>query len=395
MLRSLHQWLPGYLASVLRRPPRADGARHLMFCLADHFEPFRGGAAREAARATVAAWAAAYRGAVGAWRDADGRAPQHTFFYPEEEYDRECLDALQSLCRDGLGEVEIHLHHRGDTAEGLAAKLMRFRDGLHENHGLLGVDRATGGVRYGFVHGNWALCNSRPDGDWCGVNEELGVLRRTGCYADFTFPSAPSPTQPRTVNAIYYAADRPGRPRGHDRGQRVEARGQRPEDRGQRPEVRGQRAEGEGQKSEAGSAGPLMIVQGPLALNWRRRKWGCLPRLDNGAIDGGNPPDAARVALWVRQSIHVRGRPEWVFVKVHTHGCVPGNRSVLFGPFMQRVHEFLRTAFNDGRRWRLHYATARELYNIIRAAECGATGDPAAFRDYEVAPPPCKGAKTT
>ena len=46
-------------------------------------------------------------------------------------------------------------------------------------------------VGYAFIHGNWSLCNSRPDGRYCGVNNELDVLRETGCYADFTLPSAP------------------------------------------------------------------------------------------------------------------------------------------------------------------------------------------------------------
>ena len=76
-------------------------------------------------------------------------------------------------------------------------------------HGLLACDRRTGRPAYGFIHGNWALDNSRPDGRWCGVNNELDVLRETGCYADFTFPSAPSPTQPRKINSIYYAVDDP------------------------------------------------------------------------------------------------------------------------------------------------------------------------------------------
>ena len=46
----------------------------------------------------------------------------------------------------------------------------------------------------------------------------LDVLRETGCYADFTFPSAGSRTQPRKINSIYYAIDDPDRPRSHDRG---------------------------------------------------------------------------------------------------------------------------------------------------------------------------------
>ena len=43
------------------------------------------------------------------------------------------------------------------------------------------------------------------------VNNELEILRDTGCYADFTMPSAPHPTQTWKINSIYSASDRPGR----------------------------------------------------------------------------------------------------------------------------------------------------------------------------------------
>ena len=56
-------------------------------------------------------------------RGADGRQPVHSFFYPEEEYRPEHLDALVELCRMGLGEIDIHLHHDNDTDAGLREKL--------------------------------------------------------------------------------------------------------------------------------------------------------------------------------------------------------------------------------------------------------------------------------
>jgi hypothetical protein len=354
MLRGCDKWLAGYLLSVLRRPRAAGGERHLFFCVADHFEPFRGGASAAEARGVVRQWADGYRQAAQGHADSDGRPPRHTFFYPAEEADDECLERLKDLVAEGLGEVEIHLHHRGDTSETLAAKLAEFRDRLHAM-GLLGTD-AAGRPRYGFVHGNWALCNSRPDGDWCGVNEELAVLTSTGCYADFTFPSAPSPTQPRMVNAIYRAQDRPGMPRGHDRGERLRA---------------------------GGAEDGLMLVQGPLGLNWSRRKWGVLPRLENAELSGANPPSADRVPLWIRQAVGVQGRPEWVFVKVHTHGCMPANRDVLLGPAMEE----LRRALENRPGWKLHYVTAREMYNVARAAEKGLTGDPGTARNNEIGCP--------
>jgi hypothetical protein len=432
MFKAIDKWLPGYLDSVLRRPRACTRPRHLLFCVADHFEPRRGGVDAAAARADVASWVDAYPGAVRGFRDAAGRPAQHTFFYPHEEYDPAILDRLAGLCREGFGEVEIHLHHRHDTAEGLRRKLESFRDTLGTAHGLLGRD-AAGAARYGFIHGNWALGNSRPDGDWCGVNEELGILAATGCYADFTFPSAPSPTQARMVNAIYRATDTPGRPRGADRGVRVgrETADHRPQTADHRPQTADhrpqtvEREEGKGttsniqrptpnvqveeqgnrlhpntehrpvrrsSQSEGGTpntgASALMLIPGPLALNWRWRKWGILPRLENAELSGVNPPTGQRLKLWAGLGIGVGGQPDWVFVKVHTHGCVPANRAVIMGPAMRDLHEALQRGFNDGAMWRLHYVTAREMYNLARAAEDGKSGNPAPWRDYEVGPPP-------
>ena len=411
MFKAVDKWFLGYLRSLLNRPRAVSGTRHLIFCLCDHFEPFREGVNSGEARRTVKNWLAAYPDAVRSGCDADGRPPRHTFFYPQEDYDEEILDQLAEFCRRGFGEVEIHLHHRHDTAEGLREKLESFRDLLHTRHGLLGVERPKGklpgcqaarlsgesppeqsittqqpdnpttssSIRYGFIHGNWALCNSRPDGDWCGVNEELRVLAGTGCYADFTFPSAPSPTQPRMVNAIYYAKDRVGRSRGADRGELSSCQAAKllRENPSYEPIATQQ-------LNHATTASKLLLITGPLALNWSRRKWGVLPRLENAEISGVNPPTSDRIRLWARQGIHVKGRSEWVFVKVHTHGCVPGNAGVLLGGAMRQARETLQREFNDGRDWRLHYVTAREMYNLVRAAEAGAEGDPEPWRDFEV-----------
>lgn len=361
MIRAIDKWFVGYVLSVLRRPRPAPGNCHVLFCIADHFEPFRGGVDRSTAVERVRRWREDYPRFAEGLRDADGLPPRHTFFYPADEYDPECVDLLADLCRQGYGEVEIHLHHRHDTPSGLREKLERFRDVLRNRHGLLGTD-AAGNVRYGFVHGNWALCNSRPDGDWCGVNEELTVLRETGCYADFTFPSAPSPTQPRMVNALYYARGRGTRPRNHDRGVLV-------------------------RESLGAPAESLLLITGPLGLNWRRRKWGVFPGIENGAISAGTLPSRERMRLWLKQHIHVLGRPDWLFIKVHTHGCVPANRAVLLGTPMRELHDGLRMNCGDKKCRVLHYVTCRELYNMVRAAGAGTTGNPGTCRDYEVHSP--------
>ena len=56
------------------------------------------------------------------YRDADGRPPRHSFFFPGEQYGPRYLDALADLARAGLGEVEVHLHHDGDTAADAARR---------------------------------------------------------------------------------------------------------------------------------------------------------------------------------------------------------------------------------------------------------------------------------
>ena len=182
-----------------------------MFAVADHFEPMYRRATPEVALRRVETWLERYPAMAGSFRDADGRPPQHTFFYPIEEYRPELLDRLAELCRAGFGEVEVHLHHDRDTAASLKSQLESSARTLHERHGLLSWDGA-GRIRYGFVHGNWALGNSLPGGRWCGVDDELSVLHETGCYADFTLPSAPSAAQTRTVNEIYYAKSGRTRP---------------------------------------------------------------------------------------------------------------------------------------------------------------------------------------
>lgn len=364
--RNAHLWLPSYLRRCRHRRRTANGqpelwGRHVLFCIADHYEPGWGGADFSQQRKRIGAWVTRYPPLALEFTDADGRHPRHTFFYPIEEYHPDHLEALAGLVRQGLGEVEVHLHHDQDTSEGLTRRLEDFKKHLRA-HGLLGRERGTGAVRFGFVHGNWALDNSRPDGRWCGVNDELRVLSRCGCYADFTLPSAPDPTQTTTVNSIYYATDDPEKPKSHDRGVAVAAGG--------RPQ------------------GDLLIIQGPLALSVLDRRWGLLPRIETGEISCLRPPTPGRVQRWAQQRICVRGREEWIFVKVHTHGCQEENLEVLLGEPMRVLHEALAGFFNDGQSCRLHYVTAREMYNIVKAAEAGYRGNPYLYRDFLIGPPP-------
>ena len=364
--RHAELWLPGYrrAAAAKRREARARrGTIDILFTVTDHYEPLCGKATDEAGLRRVMRWADGYPALASPLVDADGRHPQHTFFYPIEEYRSGLMTPLAGLCARGFGEVEVHLHHDGGTADRLGAEITAFTRRLHGDHGLLSTDR-DGRLRYAFIHGNWAISNALPDGRWCGVDDELRVLRDTGCYADLTMPAAPSPAQSRIVNQIYYAVGAPRGPRAHDCGVRAAV-------------------------GRPSSAGDLLFIQGPLRPTFRRAKWGIIPRVENGALHAGHPPTAGRFADWLSCGISVEGRPEWVFIKVHAHGAEEGNAAMMLGAETSAFHRDVLAAYNDGERYRLHYVTAREMTNIIHAAEDGRTGNPGQYRDYGLGRPPC------
>jgi hypothetical protein len=360
--KNLHAWLPGYarhLAGQVARP-RVDGPRHVLFAFCDHYEPRWGGATSDHGDARVQAWEEQYPTLASRYVDADGRHPRHSFFFPGEQYEARYLDRLERLCRRGLGEVEVHLHHDGDTRNKLRADLQRY---LAEfaSHGHL--SRQGDRLRYAFIHGNWCLSNARRDGRWCGVDDELPLLHETGCYADFTFPSAPDECQPNTVNRIYWPSGDLARRRAYEGGVPATV-----------GEVRGDR---------------ILMIEGPLALVRRPGKLSL--RIESAAVTANDPGSAARVRSWVAQHIHVAGRPEWIFVKVHTHGAPDDQAASLLGAGGSMLHDVLTSEFNDGRRYRLHYVTAREMYNIAIAAMHGRDGNPGAYRDYVLSPPPAAG----
>ena len=291
-----------------------DQPVHVLLAVCDHYEPKRGRVPpAKSSGARVQQWLDEYPRLFDRFRDSDGFPPRYSFFYPIDEYEPEYLDMLAGLCRAGYGEVEVHLHHDNDTAENLRHTLLDFKSTLSQRHGLLSRDKETGEIVYGFIHGNWALDNSRCDGRWCGVNNELDVLRETGCYADFTLPSAPSETQTRKINSIYWAVDDPKKPKSHDTGT----------DLGTAPRP----------------ADSLLMIQGPLLLDWGRRKFGLVPRVENACLQKSQPPDERRLDLWLRACVNVPTRPNCVFVKLHTHGVNEPNQDVLLGDPMVRFHE--------------------------------------------------------
>lgn len=343
-LSRLHAWLPGLLRNLAASGPLPEEF-DLYFCLADHYEPAWRDADLDTQRARVKAWMDHYPPAAARHRDSDGRPPQHTFFFPAEEYRPEHIDALASLCRSGWGDVEVHLHHDRDSAEGLRQKLLDFTSVLHNRHGLL-RKADDGKISYAFIHGNWVLNNSGEDGRQCGVDDETSILMETGCYADLTMPCAPHPAQCRKVNSIYYTRPTPG-PRAHDFG--VDA--------------------------EAGKQAPpgLLMIQGPLNLNGSSRKWGLIPRIESGDVSHYNPPDDTRAALWLRSNVHVAGAPQHVFVKLCTHGAQERNMDFLFSDGLHRLWSSLERLVRARSGCRLHYVTAFEMFRKVKELESGSS----------------------
>ncbi len=211
---------------------------------------------------------------------------------------------------------------------------------------------------YGFVHGNWALDNSRKDGRWCGLNNEISLLRETGCYADFTLPCAPADGQTAKINSIYFADDDPTRPKSHDTGRDVVFSGK--------------------------GSGDLLLIQGPLTLNWHKRSRGIFPGIENSDISLTNPLTSGRIKLWVDTGVSVKGREDIVFIKVHTHGAKPGNTAMLLGDETAEGFSILENKFNDGNEYILYYVTAREMANVVYALNDGNNSPVAELFDYKL-----------
>jgi hypothetical protein len=352
--------LPSYIWQRLsRRVP--SGPVHLIFALADHFEPAidpRDGQARvsrDEQFRRLEWWCREYPKLIDGYRDHDGRAFVHSYFYPAEQYDAALIDVLAEHCHAGWGEIEIHLHHgipEPDTAENTRRVLTEFRDALAFRHQCLALDAGSETPRYAFVHGNFALANS-AEGKFCGVDSEMAVLAETGCFADMTLPTSPMhPSQTKKINSLYECA--------------------LPLDR-RAPQRQGRDL----RTSRAAKQFPL-IVQGPLTADFGRAG---KPGIENGSITRANPLSIRRLALWKQAAVRVEGRSDWLFIKVHAHSMDPTQKDSVAGEPMRRfLEELVQGA--SARQETLHFTTAREMTNIILAACDGREGNPGDYRDY-------------
>jgi len=350
-------WVPAYIRHLREQPPdlsKRQRPLHLIVSLADHFEPAD-------SRTFLREWIENYRPVAERHHDSSGIPFKRTFHYPVEQFHDFQIEMLLPLCREGLAEIEFQIHHFEDTSETLRQKI---EEGLrrYAKYGICQTIDEPAQTRFAFVHGNWALDNSRPDisPNPCGVNDEISILRSLGCYIDVTFPSVLTMAQPRHINSICYVTDDPEKPKSHDTGVPVEV--------GKPP------------------TGDLMLLQGPLLVDWRDWRHGTHPTIENAEIHKDLPLHPRRIGFWIKANVHVLGQPNWLFIKLHSHGCRAHDLPSIYGESFSNTLTHLETHFDDGENYQLHYTTIRETFNIIKAAEAGKTGNPEQYRDFVIKP---------
>lgn len=340
-------WLPAYFRDYRNKRRQID-ATDLIVCVADHYEPAK--ADGDNAYQSVRRWVEAYSDGTAGIIDSDGAKPKHTWFYRFDFPDDRCVQELALATWEGLGEIEFHLHHGNDDESSFRARLRQGLE-LGARYGAMLNHNACSS--FGYIAGNWALNNSAGVPEWSGCNSEIRILREEGCYGDFTYPALGSPAQPRRVNSLYYA-----------------------------PPLEGKQALERGSDVAVGVSEPgdgLLMVQGPLTLS---RSVGTI---EYAAVEAFAPYESWRIPEWVRAGVVVRGRPEWRFIKLHTHGMQ--SRSEYCGSSIAAFYGDL-VAYTQRCGMRVHFVSARELVNILHAAEAGEAGDAGRFRNAFLPPPP-------
>jgi hypothetical protein len=322
----------GYISDRLQIRDR-EAAKRVWVVFADHYEPLWNGANEDTARERVAVWAQAWPDIAARFQDSTGRSARYTFFYPEEEYRPHLLAPLAEMTRQGISDVEVHLHHDGEGEQNFIDRISSFTETLASRHGLL--RKQNGQTVFGFIHGNWALDNSSPDGRRCGLNNEITLLRDLGCYADFTMPSAPSPTQASLVNTIYWAIDDPEKPKSYDKGI---------------PVIPGVKCTGD-----------LLMIPGPLGIRWRDR---FLPRLENGELASYDLATRYRAQRWLELAPRIG---DDIFLKLFLHGAQERHaKALLTGGLASALDHITHTCQESG--YELHFVSAWEMRQAVDVA---------------------------
>jgi hypothetical protein len=176
-----------------------------------------------------------------------------------------------------------------------------------------------------------------------------------------SLPSAPDESQVALNNQIYEC--------GHDMREAV-------------PHRSGFRVAANGKDSVL----PL-IFTGPLVFDWTRRKKGVpVPRIDDGALTASLGLNMARFDRWLSANVTVAGRSDWVFVKLYCHGFFDQDQSICIGEEAKRFFGDLMESSERSGNFKIHFASAREAFNMVQAAIAGKSGQPGEFRDLQLTP---------
>ncbi|MBU0984395.1 MAG: hypothetical protein KKA42_11030, partial [candidate division Zixibacteria bacterium] len=346
-------WLSDY---TFNSPTMGDieGVVDIVFFMPDHWEPGNN-------QDILNAWMTDYRALAEKHIDADGYKLKHDWYYPIDQFHSQEVESLVVLCSEGLGDIGVQLHHRDDTPESVRRKYSDGIDSLQTYGALITED---GVCRFSFVHGNWALDNSRLEHgrNFCGVNNEMEILMDLGCFADVTFPSMTQLSQPKAVNKLFYARDDEN-PKSYDNWTR---------------------------SSTSYKPGPdeLAFLCGPMMIDWTDWRFKTHPTIEDGCLYYEIPTTLHRFEVWLKAWIHVEGQPNWVFVRPFTHGATlkgDGFDNIL-GKNIDQMLTDVEAKYNDGKKYRIHYMTTREAYNVMKAAEAGHNGNPNDYRDFMIQP---------
>ncbi len=274
-------WFFHYLADQIVHTKKLDPEKkHIVFLWVDHYEPGKGTRGTKFNKY----WLKKFKKISLKHKDSYENHFKYTWFYPYDHKNDSVLIALNQMAFDGFGEIEIHWHHPRMNSAQFEVALHHALQWYHQYGVSLVYMKDTLFSRFGFIHGNWVLDNSGPQ---CGVNREIGILFRSGCYADFTFSTIETSAQPSLINSIYYVVDDP-LPKSYETGIPV---------------------------STDTVYNRFMIFQGPIGFYFSNLSF------EYGAVEAFALGTKRRVDKWIRSNIHVKGQPDWIFVKVFSHGA--------------------------------------------------------------------------
>ncbi len=280
-------WAPAYWNRRTNDPAIADNQKHLIFILTDHYEHGIG----ESAAKRNEEWCRRFRVISDQNRDDFGNRFRYTWFYPYDHHNDAIMVELSRMAYLGYGETEMHWHIPPAptfNSTNWGAEL-ETAISWYQQFGAMISSGDEPQTHFAYIAGNWDLDAGRRAGRTHGITNQIAELYQHGCYADFTFPAVGSLAQPSTINSIYYVEDDCSSPKSYDVG--IEARV-------------GMTIDNE-----------LMIFEGPCGINWGEH-------LLYGALESDPRFTPDRVDRWIDANIHVAGRPEWVFVKISSHGAI-------------------------------------------------------------------------